>query len=124
MDQVSDTGVVEVPYWRNRVYVSGPITLGDQAVNVANAIDAADALFAMGYAPYCPHLTHFWHMKHPRPWEDWLSLDEPWLPCCNAMLRLPGESKGADREEALARRLGIPVYRDLGQLRKEVCPVC
>jgi hypothetical protein len=29
---------------------------------------------------------------------------------CDAVLRLPGESTGADRDVAIARRRGIPVY--------------
>jgi hypothetical protein len=29
---------------------------------------------------------------------------------CDAVLRLPGESRGADQDVAIARQLGIPVY--------------
>jgi hypothetical protein len=29
---------------------------------------------------------------------------------CDAVLRLPGESKGADQDVAIARRRGLPVY--------------
>lgn len=29
---------------------------------------------------------------------------------CDAVLRLPGESRGADQDVAIARRRGIPVY--------------
>jgi hypothetical protein len=32
---------------------------------------------------------------------------------CDAVLRLPGESKGADQDVAIARDRGIPVYFDL-----------
>ena len=32
---------------------------------------------------------------------------------CDAVLRLPGESTGADRDVAIANELGLPVYHDL-----------
>lgn len=35
---------------------------------------------------------------------------------CDAVLRLPGESKGADGDVALARSRGLPVYTDLSQI--------
>src|SRR5690348_15766763 len=86
-----------------KVYVAGPYTKGDVAINVHNAIHAADQIHALGYAPYVPHFTHFWHLVSPKPYEKWLELDEVFLTCCDYFVRLEGESKGADREEALAR---------------------
>ncbi|WP_329229271.1 DUF4406 domain-containing protein [Streptomyces sp. NBC_01460] len=35
---------------------------------------------------------------------------------CDAVLRLPGESAGADQDVATARRLGLPVYDDVAQI--------
>jgi len=35
---------------------------------------------------------------------------------CDAVLRLPGESRGADQDVALARERGIPVYTSLEQI--------
>lgn len=35
---------------------------------------------------------------------------------CDAILRLPGESKGADGDVELARQSGIPVYYDLDEV--------
>ena len=35
---------------------------------------------------------------------------------CGAVLRLPGDSRGADQDVAVARRLGLPVYEDLTQV--------
>lgn len=99
-----------------RVYVAGPYTHGDVAVNVKTALDAAIALLDAGFAPYVPHLTHFLHMMHPRPYKDWIALDLEWLPVCDALIRLHGESPGADREVAEAQRLGIPVYQSVAAL--------
>lgn len=35
---------------------------------------------------------------------------------CDAVLRLPGESTGADQDVAIARERGIPVYFDLADI--------
>ena len=35
---------------------------------------------------------------------------------CDAVLRLPGASKGADQDVAIARERGLPVYTDLDQV--------
>jgi hypothetical protein len=93
-----------------RVYVAGPYTKGDVAINVRKAYEAANRLADLGFAPFVPHATHFWHMLFPRPYEFWLDLDNQFLPFCEAVLRLPGPSSGADNEVHLAQRLGIPVF--------------
>ena len=38
------------------------------------------------------------------------------LDLCDGVLRLPGESKGADNDVALANKRGIPVWRDLREV--------
>jgi hypothetical protein len=35
---------------------------------------------------------------------------------CDAVLRLPGESTGADQDVAIARRRGLPVYHTLAEI--------
>lgn len=35
---------------------------------------------------------------------------------CDAVLRLPGESRGADQDVAIARQRGIPVYTSLEEI--------
>lgn len=101
---------------RAKIYVAGPYTKGDVAVNVHSAFQAANDLADLGFAPYVPHATHFWHLMFPRPYEFWLQLDNEFLPHCDAVLRIPGESNGADKEVALAERLGIPVFHDIEQV--------
>ncbi len=93
-----------------RVYISGPYTMPDPAVNVRNAILAADAITAAGHEVYLPHLTHLWHLISPHEYRFWLERDLAWLPFCDAVVRLPGASSGADREVDEARTLAIPVY--------------
>ena len=96
-----------------RIYIAGPYTHGDVAVNVRNALDAASRLLDAGFAPYVPHLMHFLHMIHPHLYEDWIALDLEWLAVCDGLVRLYGTSPGADREVAEARRLGIPVFANV-----------
>jgi hypothetical protein len=99
-----------------RIYVAGPYTKGDVAINVRNAYAAANRLADLGFAPFVPQATHFWHMLFPRPYEFWLDLDNQFLPCCQAVLRLPGSSSGADKEVDFARRLRIPVFTEIDEL--------
>ena len=99
-----------------KVYVAGPYTKGDVAVNVRKAMLVAHELMHDGYAPYCPHLSHFLHLQESRPYEDWINLDKEWLKVCDAVLRFEGESKGADMEVKLAEELGMPVFYDIETL--------
>jgi hypothetical protein len=41
---------------------------------------------------------------------------------CDAVLRLPGESAGADLDVATAKRLGLPVYQDVAQIPRLEAP--
>lgn len=99
-----------------RIYVAGPYTQGDVALNVHRAYEAANRLADLGFAPFVPHATHFWHMLFPRPYEFWLNLDNQFLPFCQAVLRLPGSSSGADKEVQLAENLNIPVFTSINDL--------
>lgn len=101
-----------------RVYVAGPYTQGDVAVNVRAAMCAGTMILDLGHAPYIPHLMHFVHMIYPKPYEVWMKLDAHWINYCDAMLRLPGESVGADREVGFAKALGIPVFESIEALEK------
>ena len=116
---------------RTRVYVAGPISQGDEAVNVAVGMSFCDLLFDLGYSPFNPFLSSHWHEMTPRTWEEWLDYDKPWLLASDAVLRLPGPSKGADLEEEWARSEGIPVFlatsafpvaASIEQFLKEVSP--
>lgn len=100
------------------VYVAGPLTHGDHDLNIKNALEAASKLFAVGFMPYCPHLSAFWHEQFPMEYEEWMRLDAAWLERCDALVRLPGFSPGADREVEYATKLGIPVYLSLDDLLK------
>lgn len=100
-----------------KIYIAGPYTSGDTGENVRNAYVAASELADHGYAPFVPHATHLWHLIFPRPYEFWLELDKEFLPLCDALLRLPGPSNGADAEAQYARDNGIPVFTSISELR-------
>lgn len=92
------------------VYIAGPYTNGDVGANVSRAIDVAESVAAMGHVPIVPHLSHFWHLKYQHDADFWLGIDLHLLQFCHAMIRLPGYSEGADKEEQAARRMGIRVF--------------
>lgn len=100
---------------RLKVGITGPYTEGDVAINVQRAMQAGSQLLTAGHFPYVPHLSHFLHMQTPQPREVWMLLSEIWLRECDAIVRIPGVSIGADREVKVAKGLGIPIYGSVGE---------
>lgn len=98
------------------VYIASPYTKGDVAVNVKAQMDCADELITLGFAPFVPLYSHFQHMAHPRPYQDWINIDKEWVLHCDCLLRLPGESSGADAEVELAMDNAILVFYDIASL--------
>jgi hypothetical protein len=101
---------------RVKVYIASPYTKGDVAVNVKRQLDCVDELLDLGYLPYAPLYSHFQHLAHPRPYTDWIEIDFAWIEVCDCILRLPGESTGADNEVKLAGELFIPVFYSIDAL--------
>lgn len=100
-----------------RVYVAGPYT-GDEEANTKRAIRAGNKIAEMGYTPFIPHLSHYWdtHLKEDVEGHDghgyafWMAQCIEWLKACDYLVRLPGDSEGATREEEAAEKFGIPVF--------------
>ena len=107
-----------------RAYVAGPYSHGDPTENVMQAMEAATRMLDVGIAPFIPHLSHFWNEVYPRAYETWMTLDFEWLGACDVLYRLPGTSPGAEREVALAGKMGIPVYYDLDFMLEELGNAC
>ena len=99
-----------------RVFISSPYTLGDTCENVRRQHDAMAALMLMGHYPFAPLLSHYQQMIHPISWEEWIKWDLGWLEQCQVVLRLPGQSKGADLECLRAEELFIPVLKTRAQV--------
>ena len=91
------------------LYIAGPYTKPDPVENTHRMIRIADELLSLDVVPVVPHLTMFWHLLRPHPYEHWLAYDLQLMSRCDIVLRVPGESSGADREVIDAERLGIPV---------------
>jgi len=99
------------------VFISAPYTNGDTGQNIKRVIDCADKLCELGHIPFVPHLAFLWHLISPKPAGFWYEYDLVWLDFCDALLRLPGESVGADREVKIARERFIPVYYSVEDIR-------
>ena len=95
---------------RPMLYVAGPYTNPDPIVNTHRAAKFATAVWDEGHwVPLVPHLSLLWHMITPRPVDHWYDLDIHQMSHCQAIVRLPGPSTGADRELAVANELGLQV---------------
>ena len=94
------------------VYIAGPLhTSGIELENCRRAILQAERLLALGFAVFVPHFTALWHFVSPHPPAFFIENDLEILARCDAMFRLPGESRGSDAEEAYAKEHEIPVFR-------------
>lgn len=108
---------------RPRIYISGPLTSsGNVLENLERAMEATRQLIAAGFAPFCPHLTYHVDPGEQIPHATWLDCELPWVEVADAVLRLPGESKGADIEVDRAKAVGIPVFRSVGELSRSLLP--
>lgn len=97
------------------VFISGPYT-GDELTNTENAMRVGLDLLDLEFSCIVPHLSHFMEQVSSRPYEVWMKNDTEMLRRCDALIRLPGVSPGADKEVNFAREHGIPVFYSVLQL--------
>lgn len=116
------------------VYIAGPLkgngTHMDLASNVTQGCWVAMELLQCGIPFICPMLSAYLG-QHTQGWDSmclpeyepegvpaevWYSLSLAQLCRCEAVLRLRGNSRGADLEVAEANRLGIPVFHSLADV--------
>ena len=98
------------------VYIASPYRIGNKLENVRRQIDTAEELLKLGFAPHVPLLNHFWDEIYPHDDKTWLDLDLEFLGIFDCVLRLDGESYGADKEVQMAKYFGIPVFYDIKEL--------
>lgn len=97
-------------------YIAGPYS-SDPVANTRRAIEAGMALYATGLVvPLIPHLSLLLDLVCPMSVADWYAYDLHLLERCDAVLRLPGESTGADAEVVHALERGIPVFGERAAL--------
>lgn len=119
---------------KRRVYIAGPISKGDMLHNLRQADAAFFRLLRAGIAPMNPMWSVFAGsatrpvapdgpvcstadvLPNGTTHADWMGVDLPWVEAAHAVLRLPGESVGADAEVRHAVRHNIPVYHDIDDL--------
>jgi len=101
-----------------KIYIASQYSIGDHALNTRSSLLVADELLKLGFVPFAPLLSHFWHFLSPKNWDTWLEYDIQWMLVCDCVLRVPGASKGADREVDIALTEGIPVFYNIKDLQK------
>ncbi len=101
-----------------KIYIAGPYTKGDVADNVRVAVFQGNYAALLGHYPFIPHLSHFWHFLQPHGYEFWIGQDMAWLELCDAILTIPGESSGADKEVERAKELGLIIYKSVFDIPK------
>lgn len=92
------------------VYIASPYTnYYDKQAAVDVQIDTFAILRDLGHEPIAPLLSHYIDQRHPTSYERWMQWCLAMVGACDVVLRLPGDSDGADREAAEAKKPGKPV---------------
>lgn len=95
------------------VYLAHPVGPRDDGreSRCLDALGAACELLRAGFVVICPAL---WPLALPHDdvlgYEEWMAFGLALVERADAVVRLPGESPGADREVAHATALGLPVF--------------
>lgn len=103
------------------VYIAGPYSQGDPVTNTRAACEAGDRVWAVGFMPVVPHSNLIWHAMHPKPVAFWYDYDLHLLRRCEHLIRLPGDSPGADVECTKAIEWQIPCYLGVDHFIRSVC---
>ncbi|MGW0034457.1 DUF4406 domain-containing protein [Streptomyces sp. NPDC003314] len=111
------------------ILIAGPYRSGadgdprTMAANLARLEAAAWPMFAAGHLPVIGEWIALPVLRSagagptdPLADQVLYPTAERLLTRCDAVLRLPGDSVGADQDVALARRHGLPIYYDVAQI--------
>lgn len=91
------------------VYVAGPITANPLGC-VRESIPVFKYVLSVGGWPFMPQWSVLPEMIENIDYETWLAYDFDFISRCDALLRIPGTSPGADREVEYAFGLDKPVF--------------
>lgn len=94
---------------RPKVYLSGPISKGGKVENFKRFIAAQKRLIDAGFAVLNPGLSMAPEIADHCDHATWLENDLPWVEAADLLVRLPGESVGADMEVKAAIAAGVEV---------------
>lgn len=98
------------------IFISSPYTKGDQIFNVHRQMVVADILLENGFCPMIPLLNHFWETVSKHDYESYLKMDFEMIKRCDAILRLNGESIGADHEVEFARQCNKQIFNSVKEV--------
>jgi len=85
--------------------------------NIAAAFDASRRLRDAGFSTIIPHTNFFQAIGgEKRSHAEWLDIDRALVLKSDGLLRLPGESRGADIEVNWAKEAGIPVFASVDEV--------
>jgi hypothetical protein len=98
------------------VYISSPYSIGDKQENVKRQMYYSNLLIDAGMCPITPLLNHYQNELYPQEYDKWLSIDIELVRRADVVLRLSGESYGADAEEVEASANGIPICYNVEEL--------
>jgi hypothetical protein len=104
------------------IFLSCPISNGDMATdteiekNVAVAIAYETVLRDLEFAVVNPALSWFSHKFRPWSHDRWMEQAIDTMLRCDAVLRVPGDSVGADREQAFAETHDLPYFESVACL--------
>lgn len=117
-----------------RLFISGPIRKGNLAANIQKACDVGYAFAKLGYCPFVPHLSCYFDgpdrsLEHRRDGTfygnssavtpkaenrlnhaEWIRIDLAWVEVADVVIRILGDSEGADKEVLHAEQHGLPVF--------------
>ncbi len=101
---------------RPLLYIAAPYTYPDPVMNTHYVSKVAMEIYTRSkWVPLIPHLNIALHFMRPTEAKFWYELDLHYLDHCDAIVRLPGYSEGADNEIEYAIHNGIDVV-DFEQL--------
>lgn|SRR5688572_1126441 len=111
------------------ILIAGPYRSGTDgdpqamAANLARLEAAAWPVFAAGHIPMIGEWVALPVLRSAGAGPTDPLADEVLYPAadrllahCDAVLRLPGDSAGADQDVAIAHRRGLPVYSDVAEI--------
>lgn len=116
---------------QERFYVAGPLTGENIKQNIATASLVHEQLVdQFGHLAYTPHIQDTAWSKssssaavtsdmYQRRFNVSIDFLKNWA---SAVYRVPGRSWGSNREERIARDLGLPIYDDLAQVHNRLVP--
>lgn len=98
------------------VYVAAPYN-SDPIHNTNRAMHYANQLVSLGFVPIIPHTNSLlWNLHTSRPESFWYGYVMDLMLLCDAVVRFPGDSDGADKEVVEARARDIPVFLSIAEL--------